>query len=949
MKPRLLSRSTVWALLALLSSGCLDSQRPGTAATATAFVHVNVVSMEQEGILRDHTVVVVGDRIESLGPSDSFNPPRGSRVIDGSGKYLMPGLADMHVHVHLSNYGVTDPDVLTLFLANGVTTVRNMQGSPEILDWRGRIEAGDLVGPRIYTTGPVLDGEPPFWPGSISIETPEEAEQEVAAQKKAGYDGIKVLANISPEAYEAVLAAAARHEIPVYGHAPTRLGLGNALNSGQRSFEHMSDFIFALLPDDSPIRAHLVDMWDDRTKMNWRGMFLDPYEQADRAKIPDIAAKAAEGGAWFCPTLAAYRNFATTVAEFEQLRSDPTMRYVPPQIQSVWDGTAKYLSTDENNDPAIMKRGFETMVLAAKALNNAGVRLIIGTDSPSAFGVPGFSIHEELEIFVEAGLTPYEAIKAATHDAAEFVDSLDEWGTVGVGRRADLILVEANPLEDVANASRQVGVMLRGHWYPKAELQAKLDALAEKYAKMKAEGEATVAIENVNVVPMDREAVLPDRTVMVRDGKIVSIAPASEADVPAFATRIDGTGKYLMPGLADMHVHLPHDADGNPGMLGLFVANGVTTVRNMWGIPVHLQWRSQIAAGELHGPTIYTTGPITDGDPPLWPGSALVTEPEQAEPELLAQKAAGYDAMKVMTNLRPEVYDAILAASAKQDFPVYGHAQSRVGLLAALGQGQRSFEHLLDTVYALLPDDSPVRSNIVEAYEQRDLRAIFDAPFRTASSAGIPALAAEFAGSGVWICPTLVVHQRFLAGPEEIESLRHSPVLSFVAPDRREGWEALMTRRPSYLSEDGMRRGLSLETTLLKALHDADARLLLGTDTGNPYVVAGFAVHDELRNFVAAGMTPYEALSAATSNAAEFLGALDEFGTVAIGQRADLILVEANPLEDVTNVAKRVGVMLRGQWLDEAELQSRLEAFAESLRDADGTPETTGSKGQGSQ
>ena len=229
----------------------------------------------------------------------------------------------------------------------------------------------------------------------------------------------------------------------------------------------------------------------------------------------------------------------------------------------------------------------------------------------------------------------------------------------------------------------------------------------------------------------------------------------------------------------------------------------------------------------------------------------------------------------------------------------------------------------------LVPDASAVRSDLVGALEQHDFRAIFDAPYRAASFAGIPSLAAEIAGSGVWICPTLVVQQRFLAAPEELEALIHSSILSFVAPDTREGWEAFVARRPSYLSKDGRQRGLSLHKSLLEALRDANARLLVGTDTPNPYVVAGFSIHDELSNFVAAGMTPYEALSAATRDAAEFLGALEEFGTVSTGQRADLILVEGDPLEDVANAAKRVGVMLRGRWLAEAELQEMLQMLAD--------------------
>jgi len=161
------------------------------------------------------------------------------------------------------------------------------------------------------------------------------------------------------------------------------------------------------------------------------------------------------------------------------------MQYVAPGQWAYWDKMASLFSS-EQGDPAVMKRGFETMLRMVKALHGVGTRLIVGTDTPNPFVVPGFSVHEELQNFVDAGLTPYEAIKAGTRDAAEFLGALDEWGTVTVGRRADLILVEANPLEDVANAAKRAGVMARGRWYPQAELQSKLDALAEQYAKEKA-------------------------------------------------------------------------------------------------------------------------------------------------------------------------------------------------------------------------------------------------------------------------------------------------------------------------------------------------------------------------------------------------------------------------------------------------------------------------------
>lgn len=395
--------------------------------------------------------------------------------------YLMPGLADMHVH--LLSEGITDRVRLSLFLANGVTTVRNMHGSPEILEWRGRIEEGDRVGPRIYTTGPILDGEPPFWQGSIPIQTPEEAEQEVAAQKKAGYDGVKVLANISPEAYEAVLAAAARHEIPVYGHAPTRLGLENALNGGQRSFEHMSDFMVALLPDDSPVREQIVTAWNDRTKMNPRTgqiMTNPPYTGADPSGIVSLAESAATAGVWICPTLGVNRNFASSPEEFAALQQAPSMQYAEPGKRERWTRIASLFSSDMG-DPAAMKRSYRTMLHAIGVMHEVGVRLLVGTDSAGLFVVPGFSVHVELEILVEAGLTPFEALAAATRDAAEFLGASDEVGTVQVGKRADLIMVRGNPLEDVRHTSELAGVMANGSWFSVPELDAMLEDAAKVY------------------------------------------------------------------------------------------------------------------------------------------------------------------------------------------------------------------------------------------------------------------------------------------------------------------------------------------------------------------------------------------------------------------------------------------------------------------------------------
>ncbi|HSC27653.1 MAG TPA: amidohydrolase family protein [Vicinamibacterales bacterium] len=420
---------------------------------------------------------------------------------------------------------------------------------------------------------------------------------------------------------------------------------------------------------------------------------------------------------------------------------------------------------------------------------------------------------------------------------------------------------------------------------------------------------------------------------VVTAGRIVEVGPVVEVSVPAGAKVIDGTGKYLMPGLADMHVHLEREERA----LLLFVANGVTTVRNMSGGPQHLQWRAQIEAGDLLGPTIYSTGPITDGDPPFARGSMIVTSAAAAERELLAQRDAGYDGMKILTNLRPEVYEAILAASEKYDFPVYGHVPTRVGYRRALGMGQRSFEHTLDAVYDLVPEESPLHSGIIEAWEWRrdmksSLETIWLGPHRAVSNDRIGPLAAEAAASGAWFCPTLLASRRMHIRAQAFETLQREPYNRYVPGDRRAAWETMVA---SILSEDeaAHRHALAIELRVAEELHRADARMLAGTDThpGLPFIVPGFSLQEEVRNLVDVGFTPYEALRAATVEPAAMLRKSDDFGMVKPGQRADLILVKANPLESVANAESRVGVMVRGRWVSDERLQTALDALAQAV------------------
>lgn len=427
------------------------------------------------------------------------------------------------------------------------------------------------------------------------------------------------------------------------------------------------------------------------------------------------------------------------------------------------------------------------------------------------------------------------------------------------------------------------------------------------------------AFINVNVVPMDQERIIGNQTVVIKGERIESIGLSDDIEVPSEALIINGVGKYLMPGLVDMHVHIEHE-----DALALFIANGVTTVRNMWGTSAHLVWKERISQGEIVGPTIYTAGPIIDGPPGIWNSSLVLDQPERAEQLVAEQKAMGYDFIKVYY-LEKEPFNALIAAASKYDMPVIGHASDDVGMEGVLASGQHTIEHLDGYWKMLEADDSPYRSNTFDYHS-------YLMTWNHIDEKKMPAAASLTESSGVWNCATLVVYQRN-ASPAEAESLYALPEMRYMDQVSRASWDPTRYFATKFMTEEEWAADHKTYPTLTKFtgyLHRAGARLLLGTDTPNPFVVPGFSIHTELQNFVKAGMSPYEAIKTGTYNAADCLAKLDKFGTVAVGKRADLILLNENPLEDVANIAHRAGVMVRGRWFSEAELQKNLEKIVAS-------------------
>jgi imidazolonepropionase-like amidohydrolase len=417
-----------------------------TEAQSYAFVNVSVVPMDKERIINEQTVIVRGEKIILIGPSPKTKVPSNAIQIDGSGKYLMPGLVDMHVH--LRNY--TDKDMsalLQLYVVNGVTTVLNLSGIPRHLELRDKVAKGELAGPTIYTSGPFISRT------TGSSPSPEEVERAVIEQKQAGYDIIKIHGDFTRDAYHKLFEIARREGIRVIGHAPRNLGIDAMVEERQDAVAHAEEYIY----DKNSNSRNVAEF---------------------ESQIPSMARATAKVGTWLVPNLTAYKNIGLQVADLQAVLNRPEMKYMPPRTVEVWgEATNPYLRF-RNNPIEKFWAQFRALQKLTKEFHVSGVRLLAGTDAMNPSVVPGFSLHDELRELVAAGLTAYEALKTATANPAEFLKSGKEFGTVAQGKRADLILLDRNPLDDVSFVSRRVGVMIKGQWLPQSELQKKLDVIA---------------------------------------------------------------------------------------------------------------------------------------------------------------------------------------------------------------------------------------------------------------------------------------------------------------------------------------------------------------------------------------------------------------------------------------------------------------------------------------
>ncbi|WP_407353974.1 amidohydrolase family protein [Luteimonas sp. R10] len=426
-----------------------------------AFVGVDVVPMDRETVLEDHTVIVEDDRITAVGPADEVEIPEGAQRIDGAGRYLMPGLAEMHGHVP----GPDDPgyveDVLFLYVSNGVTTVRNMAGHPSHLELRERIADDDLLGPTLFTASP--------WLSPDKAGTPEAAAQAVREYHAAGFDLVK-LGSIPPEAYDAMADTAHDIGMPFGGHIPEGVGLVRALEARQASIDHLDRYAEFLVPDGADTGGR-----DPGFFGSGRAGLID----TDR--IPEAVRRTLQAGTWNVPTLSLVEHLASPEPA-EAMIAWPEMRYMPQEVRDGWVRAKHEFAARDDFQPQAARRLVEVRRQLTKALHDGGAPIALGSDAPQFFNVPGFSIHHEMAMMVAAGLTPYEVLVTGTRNPALYFGTPDAFGTVAPGRRADLILLQANPLDDIGNVRKRAGVMVRGRWLPEDEIQARLEAIAPREA-----------------------------------------------------------------------------------------------------------------------------------------------------------------------------------------------------------------------------------------------------------------------------------------------------------------------------------------------------------------------------------------------------------------------------------------------------------------------------------
>jgi Amidohydrolase family len=467
---------------------CSCAKRELPAESVLAITHVTVIDATGAAPQPDMTVLVVRDRIAAVSSSSSANLPSHTTVVDGRGKFLIPGLADMHVHLT----GAGEPDgsrkfMIPLLIANGITSVRDMGGYLDsLLPLRHEIEEGKRLGPRIILAGPYLDGNPPAFQPSLVVTNAVQASDDVHDLKQRGVDFIKVQSNLSRDVYFKIAEAAKSEQISFVGHVPDRVTAAEASAAGQRSIEHLTGVLRACSANEPKLMREqfLAATGQEKNvssrvrQLDWDRELLQSFSEVQaHALIEEFLAN----GTWQTPTLILLQQDAYPSENLSATR-DPRMKYVPREVLDRWMKTAQQKAAGASKREYSLRKGLmEKSENVVGEMQQAGVKILAGTDTAAPFVYPGFSLHEELALLVQAGWTPMQAVQAATSGAAEFMGKSATQGTIEKGKVADVVLLDADPLGDIHNTSRIAAVVVRGKFLDRSALDELLSSV-EKFA-----------------------------------------------------------------------------------------------------------------------------------------------------------------------------------------------------------------------------------------------------------------------------------------------------------------------------------------------------------------------------------------------------------------------------------------------------------------------------------
>jgi len=444
---------------ALIIFSCVKSQE-NISDTAILITNATIIDVKNGALLENRQVVIDSGKIKQISETVT-NAQKYKTTIDGKGKFLMPGLAEMHAHIPPPSTSQTRiNETLFLYLSNGITTIRGMLGDPAHLLLRKKVENSEILSPRIFTSSPSLNGN--------SIKTTEEAVTKVTAYQKAGYDFLKIHPGIQLEIFNQAVKTAKEVGIPFAGHVPVDVGVRHAMKSGYSSIDHVDGFLEGLVPQSANVKP---------TDNGFFGYNFTPL--ADTAKIDELVAMAKEHEVWIVSTQSLYERWFAPISADKMLK-ESEMKYMPVTTLKNWKERKNQYTVDNPDFNLEQWEKFNSIRRQLmKKLQDDGHGMLLGSDAPQLFNVPGFSIHHEIDGMLRAGLTPLEIIKSGTINPATYFDMDDTFGQIKEGLDADMILVNANPLEDIKALKDISGVMVRGRWLSKETIDQKLAEIAK--------------------------------------------------------------------------------------------------------------------------------------------------------------------------------------------------------------------------------------------------------------------------------------------------------------------------------------------------------------------------------------------------------------------------------------------------------------------------------------